>query len=51
MLIGGNFNARTGEEGGPIRDGEEEGKSLKRPKDKIVNREGKILIDRISERG
>lgn len=33
-----------------IWDGEKEGKSLRRSKDKIVNREGKILIDSISER-
>lgn len=50
-LIGGDFNARTGREGGKINvDGgeEEEGR---RSKDGKMNREGRELVSFIKERG
>lgn len=50
LLIGGDFNARTGNEGGPIY-GMEKEKETRKSKDKIVNREGKILIETMRERG
>lgn len=53
-LIGGDFNARMGEEGGGIveegMNGKEEGK-VRRSKDGKVNKEGKTLIEFIEERG
>jgi len=53
LLIGGDFNARTGSRGGPIHDEEEDEKRTETRKsvDKVVNREGRILIDIIEERG
>lgn len=52
MLIGGDFNARTGNLGGPIRkEGEEENGEITMSIDKTVNKEGHTLINRIEERG
>ncbi|XP_070162472.1 golgin subfamily A member 6-like protein 22 [Polyergus mexicanus] len=51
LMIGGDFNARTEEEGGPIRTGEKEEEELRRSKDKVVNKEGRIMINKIKERG
>ena len=53
LLVGGDFNARTGSRGGPINDEEEKEKRSETRKsiDKVVNREGRILIDKIEERG
>lgn len=50
-IIGGDFNARTGEEGGRIGGEEEEEEGTgRRSKDKKVNREGRLL-EWIGERG
>ncbi|XP_077255453.1 uncharacterized protein LOC143893678 [Temnothorax americanus] len=52
MIIGGDFNARTGQEGGRIE--EEEGGGLgegRRSKDKKVDREGRLLVNSLEERG
>ncbi|XP_039302912.1 uncharacterized protein LOC120357160 [Solenopsis invicta] len=52
LLIGGDFNARTGSEGGPIEEEEAEKRSkIRRSIDKVSNREGRILLNRIEERG
>ncbi|TGZ36994.1 hypothetical protein DBV15_12441, partial [Temnothorax longispinosus] len=53
VLVGGNFNARTGSRGGPINEEEENEKRSETRKsvDKVVNREGRVLIDQIEERG
>ncbi|XP_024868251.1 trichohyalin-like [Temnothorax curvispinosus] len=51
-IIGGDFNARTGQEGGRIE--EEEGGGLgegRRSKDKKVDREGRLLVNSLEERG
>ncbi|XP_024893159.1 golgin subfamily A member 6-like protein 2, partial [Temnothorax curvispinosus] len=51
-IIGGDFNARTGQEGGRIE--EEEGGGLgegRRSKDKKVDREGRLLVKSLEERG
>lgn len=50
LLIGGDYNARTGNEGGPIY-GMEKERQTKKSKDKIINREGRILIETMRERG
>lgn len=51
LIIEGDLNARTGNEGGPIGNGERKEEEIRRLKDKIINREGRILIDKIKERG
>lgn len=52
LLVGGDFNARTGSGGGPIREEEvRERNEIKSSVDKVVNREGRILISRLEERG
>lgn len=53
LLIGGDFNVRTENRGRSINEEEENEKRSETRKsvDKIVNREGRILIDRIEERG
>lgn len=51
LLMGGDFNARTGNKGGPIREEKEEDKSEIRSKDKVINKEGRTLINNIEERG
>lgn len=44
------FNARTEEEGNSIRrENEKEDKTWK-SKDKIINKEGKVLIEKLTER-
>src|SRR5580765_4880756 len=48
ILIGGDFNARTGEEGGVVMEGEEVG-SGRKSKDKKINREGKELVRWVEE--
>lgn len=50
LLMGGDFNARTGNKGGPIREEKEEDKSEIRSKDKVINKEGCTLINNIEER-
>jgi len=49
-IMGGDFNARTGEKGGEVR-GEEEEEGRRRSKDKKVNTEGRLLLERIKELG
>ncbi|KAL6264210.1 hypothetical protein P5V15_004380 [Pogonomyrmex californicus] len=49
-IIGGDFNARTGEESGRISvDGEKEEETRRRSKDKRINGEGEKLIDEINK--
>ncbi|XP_071576349.1 uncharacterized protein [Temnothorax nylanderi] len=52
-IIGGDFNARTGQEGGGIED--EEGgdrcRGGRSSKDKKIDREGRMLVNSIEERG
>ncbi|XP_043603168.1 uncharacterized protein LOC122576640 [Bombus pyrosoma] len=50
MIIGGDCNARTGEEGGPINKDLRKEKS-RRSKDKTINMEGRTLLKYLEERG
>lgn len=54
-LVGGDFNARTGNKGGEVRGGEERDEEEKREnrksKDEKVNGEGKKLIEFVEENG
>lgn len=50
-MIIGDFNARTGNEGGSIGEDEEKVRTTRKSKDKEVNREGRILTNKIEERG
>ena len=50
LMIGGDFNARTGNEGGPIY-GMEKERETRKSKDRIINREGRRLIEAMRERG
>lgn len=51
-IIGGDFNARTGEDGGWIGDEEQKGgEKGRRSKDKKVNGEGRRLLECIEKRG
>jgi len=51
LIIGGDFNAKTGDGGGPIRQEEERRGESRNSRDKAVNREGRFLINKIEERG
>lgn len=54
LLLGGDFNARTGEEGGPIGMGnrtERKEEEKRRSKDKVINGEGRVMLNKIRERG
>lgn len=53
-VIGGDFNARTEEEGGGMGEwgvSDEEEEKARRSKDGKVNREGRVLVDFVEERG
>ncbi|KAL6417803.1 hypothetical protein ACFW04_012524 [Cataglyphis niger] len=52
ILIGGDFNARTGEEGGVISKGYEEEEGVgRKSRDKRINKEGKELLRWIEKAG
>lgn len=51
IMIGGDFNARTGNEGGQIAYEEEKGEGKRRSKDKVINREGRVMLNKLQERG
>lgn len=53
LVIGGDYNARTGNRGGPIREDKEKEKEgeARNSRDKVINREGRVLINKIEERG
>lgn len=50
LIIGGDFNARTGEEGGSIRDDEDE-LNRRRSMDKMINKEEREMLARTEEKG
>lgn len=49
-MIGGDFNTRTGSEGGPIGIGEKKKEEERRSRDKVTNREGRAMLNKIGER-
>lgn len=49
--MGGDYNARTGNEGGPVRGEEGNVRETRKLADKTINREGKLLVNKIEERG
>lgn len=52
-MVIGDYNAKTGDRRGPIREDKEkekEGES-RNSRDKVINREGRVLINKIEERG
>jgi len=51
LMIGGDYNARTGNEGGPIVTGKKKEKEARRSRDKVTNREGRIMINNLKKRG
>lgn len=51
-ILGGDFNARTGEMGGWWEGRDERGKEEERKsKDKKINKEGRFLVERLEEVG
>lgn len=53
LILGGDFNARVGEEGGPFKEmmtEEIEGREERRSKDKKINRERRLLIEGLRDR-
>jgi len=50
-LIGGDFNARSGDEEGKVEGEEWEGNNCRRSKDRKINGEGRRLIECVRERG
>jgi len=50
-MIGGDYNTRTGNKGGPIVTGKKKEKEARRSRDKVTNREGRIMVNKLKERG
>jgi len=50
LMIGGDYNARTGNEEGPIVIDKREEKETRRSRDKVTNREGRIMINKLKKR-
>lgn len=54
LMLRGHFNARTGTEGGSIGIGtgtERKEEVKRRSKDKVINSEGRVMLNKIRERG
>lgn len=53
IIIGEDFNARTGNEGEEVQGLEEEDweGNRRQSKDKVINREGRVLVEFVEERG
>lgn len=51
LIVEGDFNARTGNEGGPVREEDEKIRETRNSIDRVVNREGRLLVNKIEERG
>lgn len=50
LILGGDFNARTGSKGGP-RTGDRKEEEERKSVDKVINKEGRILLEKLGERG
>lgn len=51
IMIGGDLNARTGNEGGPVREEEGKVRTSRKSRDRVINGEGRILVSKVEERG
>jgi len=52
LVIGGDYNARTDNKEGPIGEEEEEGRhEIRNSLDTVTNKEGRILLGKLDERG
>jgi len=51
LMIGGDYNARTGSKGRPIVIGKKKEKETRRSRDKVINRERRIMLNKLKERG
>lgn len=51
LLLGGNFNVRTASEGGLIGVREKKEEAKRRSEDRVINKEGRVLLNGIKERG
>lgn len=51
LIIGGDFNARTGNKEGPVETTDERGEKSRKLKDKVINRDGEIMLREIGDRG
>lgn len=51
LIIGEDLNARTGCEGSPIGTEELRDEQIRRSRDKMINKEKRMLIRKIRERG
>lgn len=51
VLIGGDFNARTGEKEGGVGNKEGEGQEMRKSRDKVINGEGRKLCSFLDELG
>lgn len=51
LILGGDFNTKTGNKEGPIKTGEKKEEEKRRSKDKVINKEGRVLLNEIGERG
>jgi len=51
LIIGGDYNARTGNEGGPIVIDKKKEEETRRSRDRVINREGRMMINKLKERG
>ncbi|XP_076660673.1 uncharacterized protein LOC143364045, partial [Halictus rubicundus] len=51
IIVGGDFNARTGKEGGEIKQEEDDGEGSRESRDAKVNGEGRKLIKTLGELG
>lgn len=50
LLLGGDFNVRASEKGGPIEGLRSEEKESRKSKDKIISKERRTMISKIKER-
>lgn len=47
VIVGGDYNARTRSERGPIGTGEIKEETVRRFKDQVINKEGRMLVKKI----
>lgn len=50
LVIRGDFNVRTGSEEGPLETERGKAREIRKLKDKIINKGGRVLINKVKER-